>query len=1290
MSDTRKLSRKLFSKRVETGETKPNPTIRQFETYEITPLRSDLGGKFYGFKGEEIVGTRRNIRQRRGQFKEFTDVGITGDYGGKINRRIAPYRYGERDPKFFKDTGVRTAETGDRPYTSIFVGERGERNFQRSIEEIMNTPTYLEDQRFFRRPIPAIPIYVDKDGNLRNSGKGNTIVSKENFQKIADKYMLRNKEDITPSKVRPSVQMLRNEGNEYLVSVLKERPPKPFKEGGMGPRILTKRGATGSNPDVFEGRVEPSNYKDTQNYPTGLGPSLVGGKGVDFPLDVEELKKDLEERALTRGDTGLLSLDGERIFGNMKKEYERKYGAMTRAQQRKLGRVIRNRIAKPIRIGTSMSVVGETKTEVDFIKPSRREEAKSFDALKRKDPVMDYSESFFSDDKGNILPITRAPKELLNQLEQHRAKIKMDVADKVYFTSDVLDKEEGELKYNTLSFDGKTGMTNGQITGFLSLNDEGLGTDYSRRRKRVYRDLTDDDRKKLKDAEKKYRDYFTNPQYLRAKEKLDKEKERVEKMGFIFNEVPRNPYQNEYEFLKKKLPDKFHKDDRPVLFKHKDKTYKFNIRGKKTKIPYVIVKGVKTKPVGNKYLRTGAGTNLFGDTDFTMRMTGRGGGRRFYTMKEKDKKLEWWQRGKNQQEVSRRIDAESVPPQQYQLRGIRDPRSAGGRIIPPRNVRRIDHSQTYKSARDEALIQMRINESAGVRGAKKKIEEVRHSEAEKRKNLVLARQTAEETAKALKAKNAGLTHSYAVNVRNHSNATLLGSDPDELNKILKRGGGIALLKDMIRKGEITDLSTIAQLDLSVRSKNTLIKLLNEGSEFVEGNEYFYRYIDDFGNTKIGRGFLNKGGDRVLNLDLMYIRTNEDGTTTKERRLVPKKNIISPDVSATTTSSGKQQRPRGERRLREAELEAFGLELGKTPEALAIAPSVAEVGPSPSLIVGRGTRGRSEEVDRPPRQGILGILQNQGEQLIEGEAPRVKSPTSSEEEFQFSAPEPELVASAPSVGGGTMYGKSPKARREEAAFDKELEEQIDAFVEARSEGLAPQEAPEDALADFTAFQLGEKLEEAEAQSPPAGDRTIDELLAETLQLEEAEEEEEEKQKPQKPDRPPPKRPTTPKKAKTPTGDKPKRVQFDLGEAESSFTTEGFSSEYSDYNFDSVLPSEDFVEGNLERKGKKERLGELLDTDEIFLWSTKYGGDSNVSKRGLIVNRDDIGALAKSAIGRSVRISGNRTKKISQKQATKLYLKVLKDLNDGKQETAFNDEAFVRLFGIEPRIRGEANP
>jgi len=1245
-----RLSRQLFSKKVETGETKPNPTLRQFETYEITPLRKDIGGKYYGFKGEEIVGTRRQVRQRRGQFKEFSDMGIRGDYEGRLNRRLAPYRYGEREPDTFKTTGVRKTEgLPDRPYTSIFIGEEGE-NFQRSIEEIMKTPTYLEDQRYFRRPIPAIPIYVDMEGNMRRSGRNN-IVSKEEFEKIAREYMVYNKDKITPSPKSATYQRLEKDGKEYFVSVLKQRPIKGFYTGGAesGTRILTKKGATGDNPLVYEGTIKPKDGGKLE-----YGASVLGGKGVDFPLNVKELEKDLEYRGLTKGDTGLLSLDGERVFSKLKNDYEKKYGQLTRAQQRKLGRIIKDRETKPIRIGKSVSIEGVTEDEIDFRLPTKRELSYSGAWFRKRtnQEGWEYSDSFFSNDKGEKIPLKLAPPELLKQLEEPRAGgIKKEFADKVYFTSDLLKDESGELKYNTLSYKGDKAHRNNQLSwiGFRSLKDEGIGYDTTFRRpmvseRKIFRDLTDEDRKKLKDAEKEFKDFRDNPP--KVKNDLYRRK-----LGML---------ENTYERLHASLPDKLYKDDRPYPFTYDGKTYKFNIRSKKLDMPYVIVKGVKTKPVGNKYVRTKSGTNLYGESDFTMRMTGRGGGRRFYTMTERDKKLEWWMRGKNQKEVSRRIDAESVPPQQYQLRGIRDPRSAGGRIIPPRNIRRIDHSQTYKSARDEALIQMRINESAGVRGAKKKIEEVRHSEAEKRKNLVLAKMTAEETAKALKAKNAGLTHSYNVNVRNHSNATLLGSDPDELNKILARGGGIALIKDMIRKGEITDVSTIGQLDLSVRNKSALIKLLNEGSEYVEGNEYFYRFIDEFGNTKIGRGYLNKGGDRVLNLDLMYIRTNADGTTTKERRLVPKKNVISPDVSATTTSSGKQQKPRGERRLRRAELEAFGLDLGETPEALAEVPFLD---PSPAVIkVGRKTRGRSEEVDRPPSQGILSALREDGAELIGGELPRQLSPASSEEEFTFDVPkilqpEPELA---------------------EEDFDALLTAEIDKMEERRSAELRPQEDPQgvnEGLLDLLVEELGggragtslqQTYAELEAQSPSAG----------------LEEEEEEKPKQSK---------GTPKRARTPLGRKPKSVKFDEGVEERSFADNSatFNSPFVGYDYTETLPADNFVTVDLSRKGKKERLGELLGENEIFLWSTKYGGDEKV-KRGIIVNRDDIGALLSSARGQKVRLSSNKNTRVSMGDATKLYVKVIKDINAGKQETAFNNEAIVRLLGIEPRIVGEPNP
>ena len=263
-----------------------------------------------------------------------------------------------------------------------------------------------------------------------------------------------------------------------------------------------------------------------------------------------------------------------------------------------------------------------------------------------------------------------------------------------------------------------------------------------------------------------------------------------------------------------------------------------------------------------------------------------------------------------------------------ELRGIRDPRTSGGRLIGTRRIdsRTMDRSKQYKSARDEALIQMRINETTGVKDAKakaeKEIKEIRISEAQKALNLKLQKETAEKTAEALKAKNAGLTHSYNVNVRNQTASTLLGSNPEELNKLLKMGGGLSLIKTMIRKGEIGDVSTISLLNVSAKQKENLVRLFNEGGEYIEGQEYFFRTLDDFGRTITKRGYLNKGGDRKDNLELMYIRPNEDGTTTTERYLVPKVNIIKPDDYTSTTSSGKRQKPIGERVLSDAELDLF--------------------------------------------------------------------------------------------------------------------------------------------------------------------------------------------------------------------------------------------------------------------------------------------------------------------------------------------------------------------------------
>ena len=1222
------LSRQLFSKRPETGETKPNPTRRQFETYEFSPLRKDIGGKFYGFKGEEIVGTRREVRRKRGEFSDFNEVGIRGDNKGKINRRIAPFRYGEREPQNFKETGIRYG--AEKPYQSIYVGDSGARqeNFSRTLEEIMKTPTYLEDQRFFRRPYPAIPIYVDMEGKYRKDGK---IISEEQFKKIIkENTILTEDNKIRPLKTKPSLQLKEKDGEGLVISTLKERPPKPFKVGGEGPRILTKQGATGSNEAVYNyGSLNPKIYfgsRDVDLY----GASVVGGKGVDFPLNVKGLEADLNLRGLNKGDTGLLSLDGERKFTELKKRYEEKNAKMTRAQQRKLGRIIKNRVDKPIRIGKSVSVEGQSSVVgIDFRELTAKEKKWKVNELwQAKKPVLDFSESFFINDAGAKIILKEAPKELLTQLEKNRVGIKRDIADKVYYTSDRLRESEGELRYNTLSKgDGRIGG------GKFVISKEGkrMWVDGGSHKNIRYRELNEENSKILSEAEKKMKDWWKSDAYF-AKKKRQEEKTR--KAGFDLHERIINPYEFDYNKLSREFPDKFSTNPNPVLFPYGGKNYKFNFRGKETIKPLVVVKGTKVKKEENKYVRTGGGGNLYGDKDFSIRLTGRGGGRRFYTMNDKSRKLEWWQRGKNQQEVSKRMDAESVPPQQYQLRGIRDPRSSANRIIGPRSVRQVDHNKTYKSARDEALIQMRINESAGVRDAKKKVEEVRQSEAEKRKNLVLLRKTAEATAKALRDRNAGLTHSHNVNVRNNSNATLLGSDPDELNKIIKRGGGISLIKDMIRKGEISDLSTISQLDLSVKQITSLRKLLDEGGEYVEGNEYFYRFIDEFGQTKVARGYLNKGGNRGLNLDLMYLRTNDDGTQTKERKLVPKKNVISPDVSATTTSSGKAQQPRGDRRLFAAELDTF--DLGASPSPLAEAP-----------LRSRQTRGRSGEVDRDASEGLLGILRRDGAELIGSEIPRVRSPSLSPETFDFSL-EPSRVGGGEALpsplGSGARSDASVFDEEEGSKWEEELLKGIDDYEEDRQ----PQPQPEP-----------EYVEE---------DEDIERTIREWSQDRDLEPE-------PSPDTPPP-RPTTPP---------PKAVSFvgetlPTDEADEAVDT---VSPYENYNFDEAqLPADRFVEVDFLSKGKKERLGELLSPNEILLWSTKYGGEKN-SKKSLVVNKADMRAILKSAEGKSLVINGKR-KVISKKKASDLYKKVEGQIDAGKQETAFNDETIVRLIGLDERL------
>jgi hypothetical protein len=416
-------------------------------------------------------------------------------------------------------------------------------------------------------------------------------------------------------------------------------------------------------------------------------------------------------------------------------------------------------------------------------------------------------------------------------------------------------------------------------------------------------------------------------------------------------------------------------------------------------------------------------SDLFGNADFVMRV-GSGKGRRVFHTEEGDRKG-WKETSINkytkQSDNWKSLDVDTTPAAELQLRGLRDRRTGGGRLIGRGRLdpRRIDRSKEYKSARQEALIQMRINETAGVRDAKskadKEIKNIRISEAQKALNLKLQKETAEKTTEALKAKNAGLVHSYNVNVRNQTAATLLGSNPEELNRILKKGGGLALIKTMVRKGEITDASTIGQLNTSLKQKENLLRLLNEGGDFVEGQEYFYRTLDDFGRTIVQRGYLNKGGERKQNLELMKITTNEDGTNTTERFIVPKTQILAPDDYTTTTTSGKRQKEVPPT-LTDFELDLFGDEAPQPKKANVVVYQDPKTGVK-SLVKSKGA-GIADPSPRP-NQSLLFTLQQSDEfdtmggDLEVGLDPIPFSTSEEEEEtFEFGGdaplePEPEV-------------------------------------------------------------------------------------------------------------------------------------------------------------------------------------------------------------------------------------------------------------------------------------------
>ena len=689
-----------------------------------------------------------------------------------------------------------------------------------------------------------------------------------------------------------------------------------------------------------------------------------------------------------------------------------------------------------------------------------------------------------------------------------------------------------------------------------------------------------------------------------------------------------------------------------------------------------VFHGKRERPIKKVRRVKRLGVDMLGNSDFVMRV-GRGKGRRIFHLDEaKDKGWKEVERNKFSKQSAnwKSLDVDTTPKEQLQLRGLRDRRTGGGRLIGRGRLdpRRIDRSKEYKSARNEALIQMRINETAGVRDAKskadKEIKNIRISEAQKALNLKLQKETAEKTTEALKAKNAGLVHSYNVNVRNQTAATLLGSNPEELNRILKKGGGLALIKTMVRKGEITDASTIGQLNTSLKQKENLLRLLNEGGDFVEGQEYFYRTLDDFGRTIVQRGYLNKGGERKQNLELMKITTNEDGTNTTERFIVPKTQILAPDDYTTTTTSGKRQKEVPPT-LTDFELDLFGDEAPQPKKANVVVYQDPKTGVK-SLVKSKGA-GIADPSPRP-NQSLLFTLQQSDEfdtmggDLEVGLDPIPFSTSEEEEEtFEFGGdaplePEPE-VRSARS----TPYGIKPKTG--EIPLDDSLSlatgevddianvlgggnysilgsPRLGEVVQKLKETL--KKKPPDGS------ELESLLAEAEASSPPRGERTIDELLSPVPKKKVSIAEEI--------------RATFSPEQSTLGEKKPANlVPMDWKGNQSSVP-------------DSVLKENWDFRG----KGLKNRLSEG-GTQEVpegytAIWTTKYADRAN--QTALLVNESDIYYLVRGLRGVGIRNDVGKLRPITDASLKSFYRKTLENIRNGKKETPFNDKQLLRAFDM----------
>ena len=521
---------------------------------------------------------------------------------------------------------------------------------------------------------------------------------------------------------------------------------------------------------------------------------------------------------------------------------------------------------------------------------------------------------------------------------------------------------------------------------------------------------------------------------------------------------------------------------------------------------------------------------------------------------------------------------------------------------------------------------------------------------------------------------------------------------------------------MVRKGEISDVSTIGQLNLSVKQKDALLRLFNEGGEFVEGQEYFFKHRGEFGDLQNLRGYLEKGGERRDNLMLFRILPSGE----RERYLVKKGDILPLDDHTSTTASGKRQPLTEPRQMSMTEFDLFGED------------------PDGNVI--DYTR-RGQEIIQDPKTGVKSLVAERGAELDEP-TPRqqtVLDTLRDDEDFDLhGAPAPlglHLEAESPSSEEGFEFGgdaptsppfRAPQPEPEPALDLEDVDDALEVVISG--ERHAPLEVGAGAYRRAGAFETGEaneiarvlgrqRSEEAEERAGDIIGEIEDELALEGLpptprQSAEAQAiidsplslpEKEAKlaelkdklakevsilrtmsEKSPKPKKPP----KSPKKEVSfaevkPEGDK----LFDKKEAR-TYTPSAVDSSW-EKNVDLVpdeLLKEDWDFTGRGGKGLtlQSRLGEggsqEVPDGFIALYTTKHAPLGQ--QVALVVNEGDLYYLLRGIHKVPIRNDKGKENPITENTLRTFFKDVIVDLRNGKKDKAFNNKQLLRALEMIP--------